>query len=140
MVIKNSFITSADKYLYGLSKLARYDFRTLQDLFLLSVIGTIKDMACWYEVCQKDVDRLSELERCIIINNTDLELYEAEDNTLYTNVNTAQTIFNWQRNFDREDIRTIDDIVDMVILMEDSTLSELEQGEGNLILLEEYGK
>jgi hypothetical protein len=140
MVIKNSFITSADKYLYGLSKLARYDFRTLQDLFLLSVIGTMKDMACWYEVDQKSIDHLSELEKCIIINNTDLELYEAEDTTLYTNVNTAQTIFNWQRNFDREGVQIIDDPADEVMLMEDNTLSELEQGNGNLILLEEYGK
>jgi hypothetical protein len=38
---KQSFITSVDKYLYGMKKLARYDLNTTKDLFLLSIIGTL---------------------------------------------------------------------------------------------------
>lgn len=92
---KNSFISSADKYLYGLSKLARFNNKTLKDLYLLSIIGVLQDYSCWYELPQEDYDKLEELSQCIILNNTDLDLYEGQTD-MYTNVNTPQKIYSWQ--------------------------------------------
>lgn len=92
---KNSFINSADKYLYGLSKLARFNNKTLKDLYLLSIIGVLQDYSCWYDLSQEDYDKLEELSQCIILNNTDLDLYEGQTD-MYTNVNTPQKIYSWQ--------------------------------------------
>lgn len=129
---KNSFIESMDKYLYGMQKLARYDLNTTKDLFLLSIIGTLQDWACWYELGDCEYEHLEKLSQCIILNNPDLELYNPVNYNTYTNVNTPQTDYSWTLN----DIEPT--IIDTYyILRENSDYLNFEQH--NRVIQESYG-
>ena len=129
---KQSFINSTDKYLYGMQKLARYDLTTTRDLFLLSIIGTLQDWACWYDLSDCEYKHLEELSQCIIINNPDLELYNPTSYNTYTNVNTPQTDYSWIVN----DINPIE-IETGYILRENSDYLNFE--EHNRVIQETYG-
>lgn len=129
---KQSFINSTDKYLYGMQKLARYDLTTTRDLFLLSIIGTLQDWACWYELGDCEYEHLEKLSQCIILNNPDLELYNPVNYNTYTNVNTPQTDYSWTLN----DIEPT--IIDTYyILRENSDYLNFEQH--NRVIQESYG-
>lgn len=125
---KNSFITSTDKYLYGMSKLARYDKKTLKDMFLLSIIGTLQDWGCWYDLDEGSFSKLEELSECIILNNPDLELFSPQSFDYYTNVNTPQTSYSWRRMFDNCNTSNIDEVETDYMQMEDSSYSNQETG------------
>lgn len=131
-MIKESFIESASNYLHGMKRYARYDSGTLKDLFLLSIIGTLKDWACWYDLSDCEYKHLEELQKCIILNNSDLTLYEVPKN-VYTNVNTPQTDFSWRENYNPNHIDTFDS---WHILFEDGihidfeTIDRVTQEEG----------
>lgn len=135
---KQSFITSVDKYLYGMKKLARYDLNTTKDLFLLSIIGTLQDWSCWFELSDCEYNHLSELAKCIVINNSDLELYQPEQLGVYTNVNTPQTDHSWTRNFDNKNVKSTGSLNSYYILFEDGVYTDFEN-ENNIIQEKNYG-
>lgn len=135
---KQSFINSVDKYLYGMQKLARYDFNTTKDLFLLSIIGTLQDWGCWFDLSEEEYNHLSELSKCIILNNSDLELYSPSQLGVYTNVNTPQTDYSWTRNFDNKNVK-VDGMLDsFYILFEDGIYTDFESS-NNILQEHNYG-
>ena len=100
----NAFIDSSLQYLNKLQYLARRDIKTLKDLSLLDIILDVYNKADWYEVSENDKIKLQKLLDCIYLRNPNLTLPTVIPGTFYSNVNTPQTIWTWQRIWDNLDV------------------------------------
>ena len=102
----NTIIDSAKKYLFKLQYLANNDNKTLHDIHLLEIINNVYQWADWYEVSESDKIKIRKLMDLIILKNSNLILPSVEFEKYYSNVNTPQTIWDWQRVYDRINIIT----------------------------------
>ena len=92
-----SIVQSTHQYLWGLQKLAKDSPKLLKKLNLLLVINSMVQWSTDFDVCGPVVEKLRDLMRCIINNDSELAtLLNSEDN--YTNTNLPQTIYTWQIN------------------------------------------
>ena len=123
----NSIIDSAKKYLFKLQYLANNDNKTLHDIHLLEIINGIYQWADWYEVSESDKIKIKKVMDNIIYSNSNLVLPTQEFEKYYFNVNIPQTIWDWQRVYDRVD-NTIGNYT-QYILDESGNKMILETGE-----------
>lgn len=101
-----SIVSSTVKYLYNLQYLARVDKKSLTDLFDLQIIQSTYDWGIWTEKSEVDKRKLEILMSTIINRNPNLTFVKTQFNTYYTNVNTPQTIWTWQRIYDNFTVAT----------------------------------
>lgn len=100
MKYSNSTVTSSVKYLQNLQYLARSDERTLNDLFDLYVINNVYQWACWYEVPEEDKYKVQKVMNNILNKNNNLTITDNTPLKYYTNTNTPQTMWTWNRIYD----------------------------------------
>ena len=146
MKYTNSIIDSTVKYLDNLQYLARQDTKTARDIHLLNIINDVYNQTDWYEVTESNKIKIRKVMDDIILNNSNLVLPTQTFGTTYSNVNTPQTIYTWQKVYDQS-ILSLNPILDEngniiygegggVLLYESNTIptSAILDNEGNVIL------
>ena len=123
----NSIIDSTKKYLNKLQYLAINDRKTLHDIHLLEIVNNVYQWSDWYEVSESDKIKIKKVMDNIIYSNSNLVLPTQEFEKYYFNVNIPQTIWDWQRVYDRVD-NTIGNYT-QYILDESGNKMILETGE-----------
>lgn len=123
MKYTNSIIDSTVKYLDNLQYLAKQDTKTAKDIHLLNIINDIYNQADWYEVTESNKIKVRKVMDDIILNNSKLVLPTQTFGTTYSNVNTPQTIYTWQKVYDQSTL----------------TLSPILDQDGNILLGENGG-
>lgn len=123
MKYTNSIIDSTVKYLDNLQYLAKQDTKTAKDIHLLNIINDIYNQADWYEVTESNKIKVRKIMDDIILNNSNLVLPTQTFGTTYSNVNTPQTIYTWQKVYDQSTL----------------TLSPILDQDGNILLGENGG-
>lgn len=94
----NSLIDSIHKHIYELQYLAKNNKNTLRDLNAFKILHNLYSWADWYSVNEKDKVKLLRLMDCLILRNSDLVLpIIIPSCKFYSNVNTPQTIYTWQK-------------------------------------------
>lgn len=124
----NGIIDSAKKYLFKLQYLANNDNKTLHDIHLLEIINGIYQWADWYEVSESDKIKIRKIMDYIIFKNSNLILPSAQFEKYYSNVNIPQTIWDWQRVYDRIDTTYVGNYTPF-LLDENGDKMILESGE-----------
>lgn len=97
MKYTNSIIDSTVKYLYNLQYLAKQDTKTAKDIHLLNIINDVYNQTDWYEVTESNKIKIRKVMDDIILNNSNLVLPTQTFEKTYSNVNTPQTIYTWQK-------------------------------------------
>ena len=146
MKYTNSIIDSTVKYLDNLQYLAKQDTKTARDIHLLNIINDVYNQTDWYEVTESNKIKVRKVMDDIILNNSNLVLPTQTFGTTYSNVNTPQTIYTWQKVYDQS-ILSLNPILDEngniiygegggVLLYESNTIptSAILDNEGNVIL------
>lgn len=146
MKYTNSIIDSTVKYLDNLQYLAKQDTKTAKDIHLLNIINDVYNQTDWYEVTESNKIKIRKVMDDIILNNSNLVLPTQRFGTTYSNVNTPQTIYTWQKVYDQS-ILSLNPILDEngniiygenggVLLYESNTIptSAILDNEGNVIL------
>lgn len=146
MKYTNSIIDSTVKYLDNLQYLAKQDTKTARDIHLLNIINDVYNQTDWYEVTESNKIKIRKVMDDIILNNSNLVLPTQTFGTTYSNVNTPQTIYTWQKVYDQS-ILSLNPILDEngniiygegggVLLYESNTIptSAILDNEGNVIL------
>lgn len=146
MKYTNSIIDSTVKYLDNLQYLAKQDTKTAKDIHLLNIINDVYNQTDWYEVTESNKIKIRKVMDDIILNNSNLVLPTQTFGTTYSNVNTPQTIYTWQKVYDQS-ILSLNPILDEngniiygenggVLLYESNTIptSAILDNEGNVIL------
>ena len=146
MKYTNSIIDSTVKYLDNLQYLAKQDTKTAKDIYLLNIINDVYNQTDWYEVTESNKIKIRKIMDDIILNNSNLVLPTQTFGTTYSNVNTPQTIYTWQKVYDQS-ILSLNPILDEngniiygenggVLLYESNTIptSAILDNEGNVIL------
>lgn len=101
MKYTNSIIDSTVKYLDNLQYLAKQDTKTAKDIHLLNIINDIYNQTDWYEVTESNKIKVRKVMDDIILNNSNLVLPTQTFGKTYSNVNTPQTIYTWQKVYDQ---------------------------------------
>lgn len=125
MKYTNSIIDSTVKYLDNLQYLAKQDTKTAKDIHLLNIINDIYNQADWYEVTESNKIKVRKVMDDIILNNSKLVLPTQTFGTTYSNVNTPQTIYTWQKVYDQSTLTL--------------TLNPILDQDGNILLGENGG-
>ena len=146
MKYTNSIIDSTVKYLDNLQYLAKQDTKTARDIHLLNIINDVYNQTDWYEVTESNKIKIRKIMDDIILNNSNLVLPTQTFGKTYSNVNTPQTIYTWQKVYDQP-ILSLNPILDEngniiygegggVLLYESNTIptSAILDNEGNVIL------
>lgn len=146
MKYTNSIIGSTVKYLDNLQYLAKQDTKTAKDIHLLNIINDVYNQTDWYEVTESNKIKIRKVMDDIILNNSNLVLPTQTFGKTYSNVNTPQTIYTWQKVYDQS-ILSLNPILDEngniiygegggVLLYESNTIptSAILDNEGNVIL------
>jgi len=123
MKYTNSIIDSTVKYLDNLQYLAKQDTKTARDIHLLNIINDVYNQTDWYEVTESNKIKIRKIMDDIILNNSNLVLPTQTFGTTYSNVNTPQTIYTWQKVYDQSTL----------------TLSPILDQDGNILLGENGG-
>ena len=111
MKYTNSIIDSTVKYLYNLQYLAKQDTKTAKDIHLLNIINDVYNQTDWYEVTESNKIKIRKVMDDIILNNSNLVLPTQTFEKTYSNVNTPQTIYTWQKVYDQS-ILSLNPILD----------------------------
>lgn len=111
MKYTNSIIDSTVKYLDNLQYLAKQDTKTARDIHLLNIINDVYNQTDWYEVTESNKIKIRKIMDDIILNNSNLVLPTQTFGTTYSNVNTPQTIYTWQKVYDQS-ILSLNPILD----------------------------
>jgi hypothetical protein len=101
MKYTNAIINSTVKYLDNLQYLAKQDTKTAKDIHLLNIINDVYNKADWYEIPESSKIKIRKVMDEIILNNSNLVLPIQTFGTSYSNVNTPQTIYTWQKVYDQ---------------------------------------
>ena len=149
MKYTNSIIDSTVKYLDNLQYLAKQDTKTAKDIHLLNIINDVYNQTDWYEVTESNKIKIRKVMDDIILNNSNLVLPTQTFGKTYSNVNTPQTIYTWQKVYDQS-ILSLNPILDEngniiydegggILLYENNTIPTLAilDNEGNVILGED---
>jgi hypothetical protein len=123
MKYTNSIIDSTVKYLDNLQYLAKQDTKTAKDIHLLNIINDVYNQTDWYEVTESNKIKVRKVMDDIILNNSNLVLPTQTFGTTYSNVNTPQTIYTWQKVYDQSTL----------------TLNPMLDESGNILLGEDGG-
>ena len=123
MKYTNSIIDSTVKYLDNLQYLAKQDTKTAKDIHLLNIINDVYNQTDWYEVTESNKIKIRKVMDDIILNNSNLVLPTQRFGKTYSNVNTPQTIYTWQKVYDQSTL----------------TLSPILDQDGNILLGENGG-
>lgn len=123
MKYTNSIIDSTVKYLDNLQYLAKQDTKTARDIHLLNIINDVYNQTDWYEVTESNKIKIRKIMDDIILNNSNLVLPTQTFGKTYSNVNTPQTIYTWQKVYDQSTL----------------TLSPILDQDGNILLGENGG-
>jgi len=123
MKYTNSIIDSTVKYLDNLQYLAKQDTKTAKDIHLLNIINDVYNQTDWYEVTESNKIKVRKVMDDIILNNSNLVLPTQTFGTTYSNVNTPQTIYTWQKVYDNSTL----------------TLNPMLDESGNILLGEDGG-
>lgn len=149
MKYTNSIIDSTVKYLDNLQYLAKQDTKTAKDIHLLNIINDVYNQTDWYEITESNKIKIRKVMDDIILNNSNLVLPTQTFGKAYSNVNTPQTIYTWQKVYDQpilssnpildENGNIIYDEGGGVLLYESNTIptsptSAILDNEGNVIL------
>ena len=105
----DSVVSSSVDYLYNLEYLAKNDEKTLTDLFNLQILLSVWDWMDWVEYSEKDKITIENKINDVIWKNPNLE-YVVNDFKYYSNVNTRQNIWDWQRVYDNLNAKTVNDL------------------------------
>ena len=111
MKYTNSIIDSTVKYLDNLQYLAKQDTKTAKDIHLLNIINDVYNQTDWYEITESNKIKVRKVMDDIILNNSNLVLPTQTFGTTYSNVNTPQTIYTWQKVYDQS-ILSLNPILD----------------------------
>ena len=111
MKYTNSIIDSTVKYLDNLQYLAKQDTKTAKDIHLLNIINDVYNQTDWYEVTESNKIKIRKVMDDIILNNSNLVLPTQTFEKTYSNVNTPQTIYTWQKVYDQS-ILSLNPILD----------------------------
>lgn len=146
MKYTNSIIDSTVKYLDNLQYLAKQDTKTAKDIHLLNIINDVYNQTDWYEVTESNKIKIRKIMDDIILNNSNLVLPTQTFGKTYSNVNTPQTIYTWQKVYDQS-ILSLNPILDEngniiygegggILLYESNTIptSAILDNNGNVIL------
>lgn len=94
----NSLIDSIHKYITNLYYLGKNDLKVIKDLGLLKIIQQLYIQSDWYDISDKNKIKLERLMDCIILRNSSLVLSTVIPScSNYSNTNTPQTIYTWQK-------------------------------------------
>lgn len=99
--IKTSIYGSINSYTNKLTYLAKENKAMVNDLMLLVVLDQVYDWANWMNATQQNLMDLQNFIKSVIRNNPDILNYRTQSNEYYKNVNTPQTIYTWQRLYDK---------------------------------------
>ena len=111
MKYTNSIIDSTVKYLDNLQYLAKQDTKTAKDIHLLNIINDVYNQTDWYEITESNKIKIRKVMDDIILNNSNLVLPTQTFEKTYSNVNTPQTIYTWQKVY-AESILILNPILD----------------------------
>ena len=122
----NSLINSAKNYFDGLQYLGKENNILRKDLLLYVVVNQWYNWAEWFEVSEEDKIKLQKFMDCLIRNNPGLEYLSTLSCIYYSNVNTPQTIWTWQKICDNLLVQT-HDTLDVPIQVQRCSVTDEEE-------------
>ena len=95
-----SFVNSTEDYLTNLQYLGAQKPKTLDNLFKLQILLEVFRWMDWQEYSEYDKEQVKKRIDFLILQDPLLENI-AITNTYYKNVNSPQTMYTWQRVYDK---------------------------------------
>lgn len=95
-LIASCIINNSLKQLYNTEYFAKYDLPTIKAINYLIIVHNIYNWTNWFEIDTKTRKSLETLMNDIILSNSEILLDQQLHELVYTNVNTPQTIYDWQ--------------------------------------------
>ncbi len=106
----NSLVGSVKKYVEGLQYLAKNNKKNLQALHLYEIVQDLYAASAWFNFTTEQVNFLKTFMNELVLYNSGIILPAIEGFTDYTNVNTYQTDYTWDRLWDDTSSTTIYDL------------------------------
>ena len=106
----NSLVDSVKKYVEGLQYLAKNNKKDLRALHLYEIVQDLYAASTWFSFTTEQVNFLKTFMNELVLYNSGIILPVIEGFIGYTNVNTYQTDYTWDRLWDDTASTTIYDL------------------------------
>lgn len=108
--IASCIIDNSLSQLFQAEYLAKYNISTIKAINYLIVVHNIYKWTTWFEIDTKTRKSLETKMNDIILANSEITLDNQVHELIYSNVNTPQSIHDWQTIYDNLEVTTYSDI------------------------------